>query len=100
MFNISDDKQCYQLGDRFNLTIKAKQTGVYCSNGIEKIKLFTKGLKIEHQQAWQEIKPGLWKTELQLLVIGNKKNQLQITAYRKTDKGTIVNTKTFKFKGL
>lgn len=92
---ISPTKTSYSIGDRINMQISAHQVGKECADGIHKIKIYCKGFEIVEQEKWVD-SVGFWTKDVTLEVKGNKTKQLQVTAYRKTDKGIISEMMQFK----
>jgi len=82
-------KSFYAPGDTIEVKIKAIQHDGSCKQGIEKTRIFMKGLKLIHQHGWVENKDGIWEKHISVLV-NSKSQDLQITAYHESDLGKTV----------
>ena len=89
-------KTCYSLGDTVHLCLTAIQGGRVCTDGVERTRLLGRGINIISQHSWQENQRGRYTKQFSIVVTGNKTMALQVTAYRKTDKGEIARTLTLK----
>ena len=93
---VGKSKAAYSIGDTVHLSLTAIQSGRICADGVERTRLLGKGIQVIHQQAWRESPKGRYSKQFAVVVTGNKSMSLQITAYRKTDKGEISKTLSLK----
>ncbi len=84
-------KAAYSAGDTIQVKIVATQKNRDCIQGIEKTRIFMKGLKSVYQQNWEKITDSRWKKNLQV-VISDKSKTSQITAYHESDAGKTIET--------
>ncbi len=80
----------YKPGDILLVKIIAEQTGKFCNKGIERTCIFTKGLHIKNQDSWVSEGAGKWYKIVRVVILESRNNESVITAYRKTDKGEVV----------
>jgi hypothetical protein len=92
----NSSKSSYEIGDTVKFLLTATQAGKVCSDGVQRSRLFAKGIKITRQSEWKETGQGCWLKQIETVITGNSKNNWQITAFRKTDKGEIAETFTLK----
>lgn len=93
---LSKPRSAYAPGDTLQFRILAIQNDLSCSDGVEKTRVFMKGLRMQKQSSWKETTSGKWQKELTTLVGTNPAKGIQLTAYRETDAGKSVETFTIK----
>lgn len=93
---VGQKKTEYAPGDTLTFRLSAIQADWICADGIEKTRIFAKGLRLLSQSAWHEASSGVWQKELSALVGSNPAKGIQLTAYRETDAGKVVETFTLK----
>lgn len=86
---IENNKEIYTIGDTLSLIIKATQNTRVCAEGVDKTKIFTKGLAIIWQTDWMNTTNNTYEKKITLAVKGNKKNDACITAFRQSDRGIV-----------
>jgi len=86
---INNKKEIYQLGETLVVKINAIQNTRACTNGVEKTRIFTKGLTLVSQTQWTKLESNTYEKNVTVTVKGNKKNDARITAFRQTDRGVI-----------
>lgn len=96
-FTIVNEKpDGYAIGDSIQVILTAVQQGKVCETGLDKSRLFGRGVKIIDQKAWNATSLTTWQKPFTVIITGNSKNIWQITAFRKTDQGEITETLTLK----
>lgn len=93
---VRNAKSFYSVGDTVVFRLIAKQTGKTCTDGVNRSRLFGKGIKITKQSQWLQTSEGIWQKNIETVITGNSKNDWQITAFRKTDKDEVAETVTLK----
>ncbi|MCW3804908.1 hypothetical protein [Plebeiibacterium marinum] len=91
-------KDGYVVGDVLKCTLIVIQKGKYCAEGVHKVKLYVKGLNILEKGLWKQTSASEWHRQVCLGLKAKKSGSVQLTAYRKTDKGEVVETAVFKSK--
>lgn len=90
-FQYKEDRKL-QMSDTLSIQLIAFQNES-CFDGVDKTKIFGKGIKIIKQSKWTEKEHDFWMKQISVVLKGNRKQEVEITAYRKTDKGVFVQTK-------
>lgn len=85
-------------GDTVDFVIRAKQSGRICLDGVDRTKIYFKGMKMLNQKKWMEQESGIWIKSCSALVTGNASGKIQITAFRKTDQGTVIKTLALRLR--
>jgi len=93
---VNEKPEGYAIGDSVQVILTAIQQGKACETGLEKSRLFGRGVKIINQKVWKETISGGLEKPFTIIITGNSKNLWQVTAFRKTDKGEIAETLTLK----
>ena len=94
---VGNRKEAFSTGDTIDLRLKAIQLDRSCTQGIEKTRIFLKGLKSIHQNSWIKNEDGSWEKVITVRV-NEKGNELQITAYHESDAGKTVEIFNLKRK--
>ncbi len=88
----------YSITDTVSVLIRISYEDKLCGEGIEVTKIFAKGMKIIEKEGWREITAGVWENRLSMIVMGNRKNELQLTVARRTDKESVFGSRKFRMK--
>ncbi|RKD85971.1 hypothetical protein [Mangrovibacterium diazotrophicum] len=94
---VGNRKDAFSAGETIDVRLTAIQLDRSCTQGIEKTRIFLKGLKSIHQNSWIENKDGSWEKVITVLV-NEKGKELQITAYHESDAGKTVEIFNLKRK--
>jgi|GEM_PF-1211772 len=91
-----DGKKAVWLpGETIQVKISLKCLPETCVEGMKQTKLYVSGLKIVHQDDWEQTGKGLFEKEIQLLLGANFKGKARFTVKRKTDKENLFRQETF-----
>ncbi len=90
------EKECYALGDSLSVILVASQQSESCESGVQKTRIFCKGLKLLSETQWEAQNDNSWQKEIQLDVRKSSTDNAQLTAFRQTDSGKTVQVFTFK----
>lgn len=83
---LTPKKSQYVPGDRIELNIRLKTRPETCLKGMNQVKTYVSGLKIEQLTYWKELAKGIWQAKITLFVIENKKKEAKLTIMRRVDK--------------
>lgn len=93
---ITPKKSAYRVGELIEINIQIKTNPETCLKGMNRVKTYVSGLKIEDLSPWKELSKGYWQAMIKLYVIDNKKKQAKLTVMRRVDKEDLFKQEFFK----
>lgn len=92
---ITPKKNNYTVGEMIEMNIRIKTRPETCLKGMNKVKTYVSGLKIDKLSDWKELTKGIWQAQIILTVIDNKKKTAKLTVMRRVDKEDLFRQEIF-----
>lgn len=92
---VTAKKLVYNKGDKIELDIRIKTRPETCLKGMNRVKTYVSGLKIEELSNWKELAKGIWQAKITLSVTDNKKKSAKLTVMRRVDKEDLFRQEIF-----
>ncbi len=83
----TEKKTEYKIGEIITLSVDVIMPSKICIDGIENSKIFLSGLQIIDEKEWFNLEDNLWRKDLTVKIVDNKKGYSKLTIFRKADKG-------------
>ncbi len=91
---IKGEKEAYQAGDQFMVSVKVVLTHRVCPEAINKTKFKMKGLKVMKATGWKQVSSVEYQRKLIVKVVDDSVGKLVLSAIRTCDKDGGVGTLT------
>ncbi len=95
---VTPKKAAYNKGDKIELNIRIKTRPETCLKGMNRVKTYVSGLKIEELTYWKELAKGIWQAKITLSVTDNKKKSAKLTVMRRVDKEDLFKQEIFSLQ--
>ena len=95
---LTPKKNSYKTGDVITMNIRIKTLPETCLKGMNRVKTYVSGLKIDEISDWKELTKGLWQAKITLTVIDNKKKSAKLTVMRRVDKEDLFRQEIFSLQ--